>query len=480
MDRQTIIVGAGAAGMTAALTAAEHGTPVAVVEVADQVGGSLNLSSGQLSAAGTVLQARHGIQDTPDAHFADVMRISDGTADPKLVRLAVNNAAETLDWLLERGMEFLPEHPVAGHEHEPYTTPRYCWGPEFGRSILAVLRREFDRHVQSGLIDLRLNTELTDLVLSSDGKAVTGVRTRPADRPARIGPQTNLAATTVLLATGGYNANYALFEELNSKPAYGGNSWPYNKGGGLLAARRAGAVVRGGENYLSSFGVVMDRTELGAKVFCRPIHHPQVRQPWEIYVNTEGRRFVAEDNPSVNAREHALLNQPHLRRFMIFDARVLRESPPMMADMTNAELLDLFDAHPMFASGASPAELAHRAGIDAGNLVDTLRLYNAGLGDQDPFGRVHRPRPLVEAPFYAIRVQGSSVTSTVGLTVDEEFRVRDAVGEPINGLYAVGELLGSAQLMGKSFCGGMMATPALTFGMMFGRSLARSMQIGRG
>jgi fumarate reductase flavoprotein subunit len=472
MDYQAIIVGAGAAGMMAALTAADRGVPVLVLEVSGQVGGSLNLSSGQLSAAGTVLQARRGIVDTPDAHYADVMRISGGTADPRLVRLAVDNAATTLDWLLEHGMEFLPEHPVEGLGHEPYTVPRYYWGPEFGRSILAVLRAEFDRHVQSGLIDLRLNTELTGLLLAGDGREVTGVRVRTAGEGEQTGAEAELASATVLLTTGGYNANHALFEELNGKPAYGGNSWPYNKGGGLLAARRAGAVVRGGEKYLSSFGVVMDSTELGAKMYCRHIHHPQDRQPWEIYVNTEGRRFVAEDNPSVDAREHALLEQPFLRRLVIFDARVLRESPPMISDRSNADLLGLFDAHPMFASGASLAELASRAGIHAGNLAETVAQYNAGLAGSDPFGRAHRPVPLTEPPFYSIRVQGASVTSTAGVTVDDDLRVCDAVGEPIRGLYAAGELLGSGQLMGQSFCGGMMATPALTFGMMLGKALA--------
>ncbi|MDL4774147.1 FAD-dependent oxidoreductase [Actinomadura xylanilytica] len=465
MTPTSIIVGAGAAGMMAALTAAGRGVPVLVLDAAGTVGGSLNISSGQLSAAGTVLQRRRGITDSPDAHYADVMRISRNTADPALVRLAVDNAARTLDWLTENGMEFLPEHPVEGFAHEPYTAARYYWGPDFGRSILRVLRQAFDAQVATGRITLSLNTTLTGLVLS--GRRVTAVTARTP------GGVRTYPATSVLLATGGYNANPELFRELSGHPAYGGNSYPHNTGGGLEAARRAGAALRGHENYLSSFGVVMDRPGLGAKMEFRHVHHPQDRAPWEIYVNTEGRRFVAEDEPSVDAREHALLEQPELRRYVVFDLRVLRESTPMITGRTNDGLRDLFDVHPMFTSARTLEGLAARTGLPVGALAATVTEYNTALGSgPDPFGRRHRPVPLVEGPFYAIRVQGASVTSTVGLAVGTDLRVRDTTGEPFANLSAAGELLGSGQLMGKSFCGGMMATPAMTFGLLYGRALA--------
>ncbi|TDD35646.1 FAD-dependent oxidoreductase [Actinomadura sp. KC06] len=461
-----VIVGAGAAGMMAALTAAERGVPVLVLDAADAVGGSLNISSGQLSAAGTLLQRRRGIVDSPDAHYADIMRISENTADPTLVRLAVDNAARTLDWPTENGMEFMPDHPVEGFAHEPYTVARYYWGPDFGRSILQILRKAFDAQVTAGRITLSLNTKLIGLVMS--GRRVTAVTATAPD-----GERT-YPASSVLLATGGYNANPELFHELSGRPAYGANSYPYNTGGGLEAARRAGAALRGHENYLSSFGVVMDRPGLGAKLEFRHIHHPQDRPPWEIYVNTEGRRFVAEDEPSVNAREHALLDQPELRRYVVFDARVLRESPPMISGRTNHELRDLFDVHPMFTSAPTLDGLAAKTGLPAPALAETVAEYNTTLdsGRPDPFGRRHRPTRIDEGPFYAIRVQGASVTSTVGLAVDSDLRVLDATGEPFTNLSAAGELLGSGQLMGKSFCGGMMATPALTLGLLYGEGLS--------
>jgi len=109
-----IVVGGGTAGMPAATFAAERGARVLVVDAAADVGGTLHLSTGQLSAAGTRLQAAKGVTDSTDAHYDDVMRISKNTADKTLVRLAVDNAAETFDWLQDNGFR-----SVRGPCHHP-------------------------------------------------------------------------------------------------------------------------------------------------------------------------------------------------------------------------------------------------------------------------------------------------------------------------------------------------------------------------
>ncbi|MGA0085448.1 MAG: FAD-dependent oxidoreductase, partial [Steroidobacteraceae bacterium] len=114
-----VIVGAGTAGLPAAIFAAQRGAKVILLEAAGQIGGTLHLSTGQMSAAGTRLQRAKGIKDTPDMHYDDVMRISRGTADPVLTRLAVDAAAETFDWLMDRGFAPLDEHPILGLGHEP-------------------------------------------------------------------------------------------------------------------------------------------------------------------------------------------------------------------------------------------------------------------------------------------------------------------------------------------------------------------------
>lgn len=122
-----IVVGGGNAGLPTAIFAADRGAKVAIVEAAGIVGGTLHLSSGQMSAAGTRLQRQRGIIDSPDLHYADVMRISKNTANPEILRLAVNAAAPAFDWLMDQGFKPIDAHPITGTTHEPYSQPRYVW-----------------------------------------------------------------------------------------------------------------------------------------------------------------------------------------------------------------------------------------------------------------------------------------------------------------------------------------------------------------
>ena len=78
------------------------------------------------------------------------------------------------------------------------------------------------------------------------------------------------------------------------------------------------------------------------------------------------------------------------------------------------------------------------------------------------------PLPIIEGPFYAIRMQASAISSSIGLAVDGGLRVIREDGSPIPNLYAAGEIIGSSQTMGKAACGGMMVTPAMTFGRLLG------------
>ena len=131
-----LIIGAGTAGIPAAIFAAARGASVLVIDVAPIIGGTLTMATGQISAAGTRIQKQLGIEDSADLHFEDLMRISRGTIDQPLVRVAVDNAADTVDWLFDHGYEILPGYPVRGIAHEPYSRRRYYWSASQGMGIL--------------------------------------------------------------------------------------------------------------------------------------------------------------------------------------------------------------------------------------------------------------------------------------------------------------------------------------------------------
>ncbi|MEM1413000.1 MAG: FAD-dependent oxidoreductase, partial [Pseudomonadota bacterium] len=117
-----IVIGGGTAGMPTALFAAERSERVLLIEQAAILGGTLDRSAGQVAAADTVFQEAKNIEDSPAAHFDDIMRINRGTSDPALTRLFVNHAGPSLNWLAANGFEVEPDHPVTGQGHEHFLT----------------------------------------------------------------------------------------------------------------------------------------------------------------------------------------------------------------------------------------------------------------------------------------------------------------------------------------------------------------------
>lgn len=467
-------MGGGSAGLPAAIFAARRGARVLLVEHADKLGGSLWVATGQMSAAGTRLQRERGIDDTPDLHFEDVMRISRGTANPGLVRRAVDHAAATFDWLMDEGFEPLPEHPVTGFGHEPYRLPRYYWGSEGGITIKNVLVPIVEQLERDGAVTVLLSHAVTALTTDDTG-AVIGASVRSPDGKVR-----DIAVQAVLLTCGGYAGNPEEFAARNGVPQYNASPWPFSRGAGLALGEAVGGFARGVENLFCNFGTLFNTNDFPAKPVGRIEHFPERRQPWEIYVNAAGQRFVREDIDSVDAREMALFQQPDQRYWIIFDHRILTEAPPIVQGWTREQVRAAVDeGGPAFLTADSLTALADKAGIDADGLLKSVEGFNYGVQTgKDFFGRTHHPLPIAEGPFHAIRMQASSISSSIGLAVDDELRVIRRDGSPIANLYAAGEILGSSQTMGKAACGGMMVTPAMTFGRLLGDHLI-PLELGR-
>lgn len=466
MSWDFIVAGAGTAGLTTAIFAAQRGARVLLLEAAERIGGTLHWSSAQMSAAGTRRQAQRGIEDHPDLHFADVMRITAGRANRELVRLAVDHAADTLDWLEDEDFDFEPKTPVIFHGHQAYGRARTYWGREEGRSILAVLQRRLDAATARGRVALRLNTQFRELL--TENGAVVGVRLQHPD-----GALAEERARHVVLATGGYASNPDLFEEFHHIPQYAQGFCPTVRGGGIMAAQAVGAQIVNQDCDKPIHTAVLRDTDFPSPYSVRLATIPQIREPWEIWVNERGERFVAEDAPWVEDRESALQEQPHQRMWVVFDQAILDAAPPLIWLWFDPPQADPFATHANFFRAASLGELAAAAGIDPAGLEHTVAAFNAGqAAGSDGLGRQHMPRPVAKPPFHAIRMQGCGITTAAGLAVDRQLRVLNQAGEPIPNLYAAGEALGSGQTMGASASGGMMVTPALTFGRLLGQGLS--------
>ncbi len=457
------IVGAGTAGMPAAMAAVARGLKVIVLEKSDRLGGTLHYSSGQMSGAGTKLQQARGIADSPDLHFQDIMRISRGAANRALVRRAVDLAPRTIDWLMDNGFEMHPACPAVLHLHEAYQIARTYWGVDGGRSILKAITPLFERARAKHGFDVRFGAAVTQLLPGE------GVRVRNSD-----GAEATVCARATLLATGGYGASRKLFARLHGGAPLFTTASPTSDGSGIEMAELLGARLRNMDFWRPALAGIEDPAGSGRVVWDDvPALTPQLRAPWEIFVDAKGRRFIAEDHGSADIREAALAGLPGLTFWVIFDQEVLDAAPPLLPRFDKARLDHAFANHPHFIRSDSIAALTARTGIDRAGLERTLHAYNEAVArGHDPLGRKHLPRPIAGPVFHAIKCCGIVLRTAGGLVVDESLRVLDANGAaPIPGLHVAGEIIGGGTLSGAGYVGGMSVTPALGFGRWLGETI---------
>ncbi|WP_395105371.1 FAD-dependent oxidoreductase [Actinomadura sp. SCN-SB] len=464
-----VIIGAGTGGIPCAIEAAALGARVLLVEKDSRIGGTLHTTGGHMSAAGTRRQRERGIEDSVEAHLADIERISGGTARADLVEMAARNAPETIEWLADQGFEFAPETPRLVYGHEPYGVPRTYYGKDAGLSILAVLKRLLDERIAAGGVELWLRSTAFSLTEAPGESPRVGVLRSGVD-------EIEVTAPAIVLATGGFASDADLFRELEGGTLVSA-AHPTSTGDGLVIAREAGAAIAGQGRYLPTFGGLPHPTTPGKAFFEeRPLLVATERLPWEIYVDRRGLRFVAEDEPSIDTKERRLATSTDGTFWTVFDDKARLNSVPMVVGWSPEDVLSKAGVRAGVHKADTLPELAALAGIDPDGLTATVARYNTAVAEgRDPeFGRTHLPAPIAEPPFFAMENHAITLVTFAGLDVDEHLRVRRTDGTPMAGVYALGEVIGAAATCGNSFCGGMLVTPALTFGRLLGRRLARA------
>lgn len=461
-----IVVGAGNAGLPLAIWAARRGT-VLVIEKAGDIGGTLFLSGGMMSAAGTNLQKRKGIEDSPQAHYDDTMRMGHGKANPDVLRLYVDNAAAAVNWLEDIGLRYRADHPVLG-VHAEFPTRRYQGGARGGLSILEALLPPFVKAEAAGRIRVLLRAAAVELTQGPD-RAVTGVIVED-----KAGARTQYRGRNIVLTAGGCMRSPAVFEKYHNKRLFGRTAYGYSMGQGIEMGVAAGAHVSGGELYIAHRGAVLADRAYPAPTLTTAAMDPRRRQPWEIEVNAHGRRYVAED-ADIDTLERAQTDQPDMAAWVIWDQAIYDQAPPLMARLAREQQMAHFaNGHPMFARADTLTDLARRMDLPGAALAATVKDYNAAVAAQsDPLGRRHMPLPIAQPPFYAIETHGTGVFSHAGLDVDGRLRVLTAAREPITNLYAAGEVIGGWQCAGDVVVNGCMVTPAITFGMLLGEKILK-------
>jgi fumarate reductase flavoprotein subunit len=457
-----IIVGAGTAGIPAALVAGKRGLSVALVEAADQIGGTLHLSTASISAAGTSIQARQGVVDSADDHFADYQRINHGTGNAVLVRKWMDQAADTIEWMISMGWSAREDVAMFAPEHDLYTIPRTYRSMGLGVAVAEMFSAELDKAIADGAaIDILLNSRFTKLV--SENGAVTGIEGTGPDGAF------SLAAKAVILTTGGFTGSaekWRTFHDIEPL-RYG---LPTCQGDAIDAVRAVGGTTWYDDYFLPAFGGTRD---LGGppSSWIHSFMLPAMRQPWEIYVNLDGERFMPEDEPQIFKRELAIKGQREWGFWVVYDQNVRDQSPALFRLTPEEQDAKFAGDDADFVSANTVEELAEKMGVPVAALRHSVETYNAGQAvGSDMLGREHMPVSLDKAPYYAVRHFGFTISSYPGVKVNDDLAVVTADGAPIAGLYAAGEAIGIG-FLGLGFLSGSIVSSAITFGRQLGQTI---------
>jgi fumarate reductase flavoprotein subunit len=464
-----IIIGAGTAGIPCAIHAAAAGAKVLLIDKSVQIGGSLWLAGGSMAAAGTRIQARKGIVDTPDMHYNDVMHLGHYKAVPEIVRRYVENAGPMADWLEDLGFQVRDGEPVAGRGgHAAFSVARYFQGPEKGRSILKVLLPALKQQVDAGHVRILMSTGVDELVMDRH-QNVKGV-IASSDNGAR----TQFLARKVVITSGGYCNSPEMFKKVTGYECYARTAYYMAKGEGLLLGESAGGFIRGGEKQILGPGGIVNDRNLPSVFAWQPELDYKRRPQWEIRVNQQGQRFVREDHPDQDERDILFTRQPTQRMWLIFDQQIEEQAPAILRGKSKEDVEALFGSHPMFFREPTIEALALRGQLNAENLKRTVEEYNFGVRNKkDALGREFLPCEIAKAPFYAIEVTGGNLVGFGGLAVNPDMQLLRPDGSAIKNLYAAGEVIGLSTIAGDTVVSGTGVTPSLTFGRLIGMSVMR-------
>ena len=433
-----VIIGAGGAGMTAAINATQAGKDVILLEMMPYAGGNTTKATGGMNAAETHYQKEQGIEDSVEQFVEDTMKGGHDINDKALVTIMAENSAEAIDWLDSIGAP-LPKISFSGG-----ATNQRIHAPEDGSGVGAYLVTALLKKIDELGIKVMYNTKATDL-LSLEG-TVNGVMAESDDTYYTI------HSKAVILATGGFGNNQEMI--VNYRDDLEGTvttSAPGIMGDGIVMAQTVGADL-----------VDIDQIQLHPTVEQKTsmLITESVRGDGAILVNQDGKRFTDEllTRDVVSAAE---LAQPGSYAYIIFDQK-LREG---------LKATEKYISTGITVQGDTIEDLAAQIDVDPATLADTLANWNKYVADKnDPdFGRTTgMENDLSTAPYYAIKIAPGIHHTMGGVHIDTGAHVIDVNGKVIPGLFAAGEVVGGVH--GGNRLGGNAVADIVVFGRIASNS----------
>lgn len=485
VDADVVVVGAGGAGMTAAITAAAEGKTVVILESQSMVGGNSVRATGGMNAGKTVYQDENefgesaGVEKTlktaaekyadnetitalaktvseqwaayqanPTGYFdsvelmeLDTMIGGKGINDPELVETLCANSADAIDWLDEHGITLHNVSSFGGASVKRIHRPVNAEGKTV--SVGSYMIPLLEENCEKAGVKMMLDTTATEILTDANGAAV-GIKATGS-----TGETVTVNAKAVVLTTGGFGANLDMVTEYK----------PELKG--FMTTNAAGIQGQGIEmaQAIGAATVDMDQIQIHPTVEANTaaLITEGLRGDGAVLINAEGKRFIDEvgTRDVVSAAEIA---QTGSYSWLVVDQAMVDASSVIQGYIKKGYTV----------TGATYEELGKAMGVDAAAFAETMDKWNGYVeAKNDPdFGRTSFANPLNTAPYYAVKVTAGVHHTMGGLKINANTEVLNEKGEVIPGLFAAGEVTGGVH--GANRLGGNAVADFTVFGRIAG------------
>ena len=487
VDADVVVVGAGGAGMTAAITAAAEGKSVVILESQSMVGGNSVRATGGMNAGKTVYQDENefgesaGVEKTlktaaekyadnetitalaktvseqwaayqanPTGYFdsvelmeLDTMIGGKGINDPELVETLCANSADAIDWLDEHGITLHNVSSFGGASVKRIHRPVNAEGKTV--SVGSYMIPLLEENCKKAGVQILLNTTANEILTDANG-AAAGIKATGS-----TGETVTVNAKAVVLTTGGFGANLDMV--VKYKPELKGfmtTNAPGIQGQGIEMAQAIGAAT-----------VDMDQIQIHPTVEANTaaLITEGLRGDGAVLINAEGKRFIDEvgTRDVVSAAEIA---QTGSYSWLVVDQAMVDASSVIQGYIKKGYTV----------TGQTYEELAKAMGVDEAAFAETMKTWNgyvAAKNDPD-FGRTSFAKALDTAPYYAIKVTAGVHHTMGGLKTNTNTEVLKADGSVIPGLFAAGEVTGGVH--GANRLGGNAVADFTVFGRIAGQA----------
>ncbi|WP_449599952.1 flavocytochrome c [Paenibacillus sp. Marseille-Q9583] len=440
-----VIVGAGGAGMSAALEAKAKGLNPVILEKMPVAGGNTSKSSSGMNASQTKFQKEQSIEDSNDKFYEETLKGGHDTNDKEMLRFFVDNSASAIDWLDSIGIK-LNNITITGGMSEKRTHR-----PEDGSAVGQYLVKGLVRNVQEKEIPLFVNADVKEIT-QKDGKA-NGVKVlfNQAD-------EKTITAKAVVVTTGGFGSNMDMISKVRPDLE------------GYVTTNQIGSTGDGIKMIEALGGTTVDMDQIQV--------HPTVQQEksyligeavrgeGSILVNSEGTRFVNELTTRDKVTE-AINTLPEKAATLVFDSGV----------KSRVKAIEQYDKMGFVIQADTIEALAKEIGVPADKLKATLDTWNSAVKNKNDaeFGRTTgMDNDLSAGPYYAIKIAPGIHYTMGGVKINTNTEVLNKDGAAIPGLYAAGEVTGG--LHGQNRIGGNSVAEIIIFGRQAGIKSAEFVQ----